>query len=287
MKRIVTYVAITFGLTWLVWGCMALSGLSLNESLAAQGITAVTMWLPAAGVWLTGRVYPGRIKLGATLRPAFRGNARTYLFAWLFPACFTLLGAALYFLLFPAQFDPALSAYAQSAPGGMEATPAAIALMIGFTALIAPLLNALFGLGEEIGWRGFLYPAMREAMSERKAAILCGVIWGLWHAPITAMGHNYGLAYRGYPWLGIAAMCLFCISLGILLSYITTKSASIWPAALAHGAVNAVAGTPLLFQAASYESYQVLGPSLPGVLAGLPLLLFALFVLMRHYRRRA
>ena len=30
-----------------------------------------------------------------------------------------------------------------------------------------------------------------------------GLTWGLWHAPITMMGHNYGRGYPGFPFTGI------------------------------------------------------------------------------------
>ena len=33
--------------------------------------------------------------------------------------------------------------------------------------------------------------------------VVMGIVWGLWHAPIIAMGHNYGTDYLGAPWLGM------------------------------------------------------------------------------------
>jgi hypothetical protein len=54
-------------------------------------------------------------------------------------------------------------------------------------------------------------------------------------------------AYRGYPWLGIIAMCLPSIGFGVLFSFVTKKTGSIWPAALAHGANNAITGAAGLF----------------------------------------
>jgi membrane protease YdiL (CAAX protease family) len=42
------------------------------------------------------------------------------------------------------------------------------------------LLLALVTLGEELGWRGFLLPHLVD-LGERRALILSGAIWGLWH----------------------------------------------------------------------------------------------------------
>jgi membrane protease YdiL (CAAX protease family) len=41
--------------------------------------------------------------------------------------------------------------------------------------------------GEELGWRGMLFPTLADFTSERSAALVSGVIWGLWHAPAIAI----------------------------------------------------------------------------------------------------
>ncbi len=52
---------------------------------------------------------------------------------------------------------------------------------------ILPLIfiNLLMGpLGEEIGWRGLLYPLVKETFGWMASAVFVGVIWALWHAPL-------------------------------------------------------------------------------------------------------
>ena len=39
-------------------------------------------------------------------------------------------------------------------------------------------------LGEELGWRGFLYPALRSRIGWMGAALGVGAIWALWHGPL-------------------------------------------------------------------------------------------------------
>lgn len=90
------------------------------------------------------------------------------------------------------------------------------------------------------------------------------------------MGYNYGVGYWRYPWLGIVAMCPFCIGIGCFLSYLTMKTGSIWPAALGHGAVNAAAGLPVYGLVPGVEFSQVLGPMSRGLIACLPMLAFGL-----------
>ena len=71
-------------------------------------------------------------------------------------------------------------------------------------------------LGEEIGWRGFLYPQLEAGVGRRKGWILGGIIWGAWHWPlIWLIGYEYGAAagnsvgYAGFPVTGMLLFLLF------------------------------------------------------------------------------
>jgi uncharacterized protein len=44
--------------------------------------------------------------------------------------------------------------------------------------------GAVAGFCEEIGWTGFAYPRMRARLGWLPAALLLGVLWGLWHLPV-------------------------------------------------------------------------------------------------------
>ena len=37
---------------------------------------------------------------------------------------------------------------------------------------------------EEPGWRGYLLPSLQTRMSAKKASIIVGIIWGIWHWPV-------------------------------------------------------------------------------------------------------
>lgn len=52
--------------------------------------------------------------------------------------------------------------------------------------LVPLLLQRFFlggGLGEEIGWRGYLLPTLLERHTPLTASLIVGIVWGLWHAP--------------------------------------------------------------------------------------------------------
>ena len=118
-----------------------------------------------------------------------------------------------------------------------------------------------------------MMPRLLAITTPGKALTAGGVIWGLWHAPLIALGHNYGTDYPGYPWLGIAAMCVFCIAIGILLTWLTVKTESCIPAAVAHGALNGVFSVGVLFTADGGNPF--IGPAPTGIVGGLPMLVLA------------
>ena len=106
-------------------------------------------------------------------------------------------------------------------------------------------LSVLFfmpAFGEEFGWRAYMMPKLEKLMPEPAALIVGGVLWGLWHAPLTIAGHNFGIGYAGYPVTGILRMCLMCTVIGIFLTYLTKKTGSVMPAAFAHMANNNCSG---------------------------------------------
>ncbi len=92
--------------------------------------------------------------------------------------------------------------------------------------------------GEEWGWRGYMMPKLLELMPKPAAVIVGGVIWGLWHAPLTVVGHNFGVDYPGYPFVGIGLMCLMCTLMNAFLTLITEKTKSVYPAAFTHALNN-------------------------------------------------
>ena len=98
-------------------------------------------------------------------------------------------------------------------------------------------VNALFAFGEEIAWRGFL---VKEFKGKKflSVALLIGVIWGFWHAPLILNGHNY----PQHPVTGVFMMVILCILLTTMLVYFRKKSGSVIVPAIMHGTINAVAG---------------------------------------------
>jgi membrane protease YdiL (CAAX protease family) len=130
---------------------------------------------------------------------------------------------------------------------GMDTWPQyAILLLLGAqTIILGPVIGLLIAFGEEYGWRGYLQSELVK-LGKIRGILLLGVIWGLWHAPVIAMGHNY----PGYPILGPILMIAYTTGLAFVFGYAVLKSGSVWLAAFLHALNNQVAS---FFMASVYR----------------------------------
>lgn len=288
MKRTLIYIALTFALSW---GTYFAAGIAfgtfesgINSSTPMFAIVAVSMFFPLIAALVTNRIMAPDKRIDLGLHPRIQGNLYIYLIAWLTPAACTLAGCIVFFLAFPQLFDPTLSfvretAAAAGTPIDSSMTPVMLAAAISSALTVAPFINMIPAFGEEVGWRGMLYPSLLESgCSKRAAIVISGIVWGIWHAPIIAMGHNFGMDYPGFPLAGIATMTLTCTCFGAFMAWLRDKSGSVWPCALAHGAFNAAANIGVALCAAPAS---VLGPSPLALVAGIPLIVMGVVLIAR------
>ncbi len=246
-KSLIWFLGITFLFSWPLFLAPLLLFKEMgpvNKQLMTQGLWAIAMWGPGIAAIITTLFIMKRPF--KSLRLNTLGPKRFYLWAWFLPIGLSILGGLLTLLFGLAKLDLNFTLIRESmaSAAGGNSVPAemivAIQVLLVFT--LAPFINVLFALGEELGWRGFLLPYLMP-LGQWKAILISGVIWGIWHAPVIAQGLNY----PGYPILGIFMMIVFCVLLGIIFSWLYLNTKSPWVAALAHGSINASAGLPVLF----------------------------------------
>ena len=284
-KATVKYLIWTFLIAWVMQAAVAVLH---QNGLATVGrlVTAIMMFVPLMGVVLAGQGLSG---MG--WKPRLKGKIKFLLAAWFLPALLTAIGAALYFAVFPSHFD--LSGDYLAANVGAEAMtqleaqgltyPMYILISVIGCLTYAPLVNMLLALGEEAGWRGFLYPQLKAKFGRRKGWLIGGVIWGIWHWPLMGLiGYEYGTNYVGFPIVGMLVFCIFTTAAGILCDWLYEKTGCIWIPSIFHGAVNAAGTVPLALCITNTGSSILLGPAPIGVLAGLPLTLCAAVIYLRQ-----
>jgi uncharacterized protein len=284
LRRVLVFCLLAFLISGSAALYIAFNG-GLSGMSGLQTLLVLTLWYmpgPAYAHLLT-RLITREGWSNLWLHPRIRRGWRAWLVAWLAPGILTLAGAALYFLVFPQHFDSSMGQVRamldQSAATTGQALPFSVEMLIliqTLTALfLAPVLNALPSLGEEFGWRAYLQPKLM-ALGWRRAMLWMGLIWGVWHWPLIAMGHNYGLEYPGAPWLGMVVFLLFTTTVGTLFGWLTIRGGSVWPAVIGHSALNGIAALPLLFVQGTHNP--LLGPAMVGALAGVPLLLVTIWL---------
>lgn len=114
------------------------------------------------------------------------------------------------------------------------------------TTLVSGLLagitiNAVAAFGEEYGWRNYLVNALK-GKNFWVACLFIGVVWGFWHFPIILMGHNYFV----HRTAGVFMMVAMCLVMTPIELYLVLKAKSVYPAAIFHGTINALAGATML-----------------------------------------
>ncbi|MDN6529082.1 MAG: CPBP family intramembrane metalloprotease [Brevibacterium sp.] len=106
---------------------------------------------------------------------------------------------------------------------------------------LASIFNALPAFAEEAGWRGWLLPALRP-LGTWPALLLSGAIWGLWHTPIVLLGQNFD---EPNIW-GVLLMTGGGMAWGVLFGWLRLRTGSNWPAVIGHGSLNASGGLVFL-----------------------------------------
>lgn len=286
-KILIKYLIWTFVLAYIVQFAtkfMFDSGKITEMRLVLSGL----MFIPTLGAWLSGAKFKN---MG--WRPMFRKNIKPFLIAWLSPLIISVVGAVLYFMFFPGHLD--LNGNMADADVLRQINEQGMSykqyFLIGIISSMTfgLVINTFVALGEEIGWRGFMYPQLKERFGHNKGWLLGGLIWGAWHWPlIILIGYEYGEAagnmagYAGAPVTGILVFCVFTITLGIMHDWLYEKSDSIWVPALFHGAINAAATLPLAICIPNGGSLRLLGPSINGILAGAPMIIIAVILLYKN-----
>ena len=147
--KLISFLCINFILTWFLF-CM-------NVFLMPQSPIALFLWAPGISV-LVLYIKDKTVFKNCTisLQKVF------YLFlSIVFPIVLMFTVDILQNLLFNGQAD-------------YSASVIPLTLPILFSTIAG-------SIGEEIGWRGFLYPFLNSRYSVLNSSIITGLIWGLWH----------------------------------------------------------------------------------------------------------
>lgn len=274
MKNLKLYLAVAYGLVWATALVFSLAGGSL-QTPARMVVASACMFFPLVAVLVCQASSRQRLLSGIGI--SWKVN-RWWFAGWLIIPAIVLLTILFdHWMVGTSLHTEALRALTRQTHLPPLAAIAATALS---GMLAGATINALLAFGEESGWRGYLLAQFR-GRSFLTAAVVTGLVWGLWHAPLILMGHNY----PQHPNLwGVLAMMVLCIPLSFILQYFRLRSGSVIVPAIMHGTFNALAGLTLMV--ADHPVELLSGSTgLSGLLALLTICL-VLFLADRYITRR-
>jgi membrane protease YdiL (CAAX protease family) len=251
-SRTTLFLLLTFTISFSIAGIYGLLGFSGSDKIGFTILGVIYMFLPTLSVIIVKK-WVHREEISTDLLISFKLN-KWFLVAWLIMPVITFSSVGVSLLFndvtyssemagFVKRLEPLMSPeQIEQMKLSLDSLPVNFLWIILFQGLIAGLtVNAVAGFGEELGWRGFLLSEFKN-MKFIKASIIIGFIWGIWHAPLILMGHNY----PQHPQVGVLMMIVLSILLTPLFVYITIKSKSVIAASIMHGTMNAVAGISIM-----------------------------------------
>lgn len=269
MKGIIWFLLISFGLAWVSWELAIQAGISVHSGVfrlySLPGAFAPAVAAIVVRKWITREGFRD-----AGLRPNLK-SWRYYLFALLLPLAVSsmiiLEALALGIGRPDLSLERAMAAFPAVREMGMPNNPG---LALVPQLLVAAVLATPVLWGEEFGWRGYLQTRLFGGRPIA-AAVATGVIWGIWHYPLTLRGYNY----PDLPVLGSLLFVVVTVLMSYIFGWIYSRSGSIWTASLAHAATNSVGNLSLLWLAGA-ASPTVVGYG--GLLAIPPLAIVCAFL---------
>jgi len=242
-NKILTFILISYGFSWLIWGRQALNqhfdlGWSIskwNHIVAGLG--------PFVGAILTTLIFEKWAGTNAYFKKKF----------FTFPSLKWILvgvGMPVVFFLIPYLFLGLIqNEWANLTIIGLNSK-----VPISNTIIIWLMWCFFYGIGEEGGWRGFLFPEFCKKYNARLATLYTALIWAPWHLPI----FFYDKDFQAMGVMGIIGWLVGLIFGSLLLGWLVKQSKwSLWAVILWHGTFNL------------FTTSDLINPLYPGIMSGL------------------
>lgn len=204
-RKIALFLILAFGISW---GVDAL----IITGKAGQWAILLTMWGPGIAAVITSLWFNKSIKaLG------FGFKKPQYLLAgYLLPLLYAVPVYIAIWLFGFAGFNTGFNC----------------SYLVLFT--VGQIQHIIAAAGEEIGWRGFLYPQLSKNYDGFTAALVTGIIWAVWYYPLIINTYHEGPPL----WYVLGCFSIMIIAVSFLAAWLRDKSGSIWPSVLLHASHN-------------------------------------------------
>lgn len=225
MRRVVAFFLLAYALTWAGWFPLVARALGWTDASISPYLHLVASLGPALAAFIMVAI-EGPAPLRRLARRCIHAPPRWIAIALLAPiALFAIAAGALLML----GFDVDLRAI------GTNAEYPNLPIWIYVLANVA-----CYGLGEEIGWRGFALPRLQATMSATRASLVVAIGWALWHAPLFIFA---GMASMGpaevFGWIASIIAGSF-----LMTALFNASGGSILAVAIFHGVLDVLITSP-------------------------------------------
>ena len=212
-KKILTYLLLAFALSSVFYY------LILSPSHGKLGLLVLgLMWCPGVAALATRLIYQGNLRgIGWGW-----GETRYQVASYLLP----ILGGL---LVYGIAWVTGLGGF----KGAVSHRPLPVSLFL--LATLGFLLNALYALGEELGWRGLLVPELAKVTGFGGTVAVSGAVWVLYHYPLILFGDYHSAAPRWW------ALLFFTLDVGaasVVFAWLRLRSGSVWTGVILHASHN-------------------------------------------------
>lgn len=205
-KKIITYVVITFAITYTFWWGLALLT-NRNILHSSQGLFTLLFAIGGFGPTISAILLLPEKGPRSVLRFIFSCQKNSFWYLLLFCA----IQAAIIGL------------------SSMELNPQ----LPWYTAPVVLLSATLVSGGnEELGWRGTMQPELEKKFPFPVAALITGCVWMMWHIPLWFIE---GMSHQN---IHFGLYCIYGLILSFWLAVLYQKTASVFCCAIFHGFSN-------------------------------------------------
>lgn len=205
-KKIITYIVITFAITYTFWWGLALLT-NRNILHSSQGLFTLLFAIGGFGPTISAILLLPEKGPRSVLRFIFSCQKNSFWYLLLF----CVIQAAVIGL------------------SSMELNPQ----LPWYTAPVVLLSATLVSGGnEELGWRGTMQPELEKKFPFPVAALITGCVWMMWHIPLWFIE---GMSHQN---IHFGLYCIYGLILSFWLAVLYQKTASVFCCAIFHGFSN-------------------------------------------------
>jgi membrane protease YdiL (CAAX protease family) len=225
---IVLFVVIAYAISWAIWltGILSIDGLSGLEDARFGGFLLAGSFGPTIAALVVAGLTGGRGAVLSLLKRVVlvRVNWRVYVVTFfLMP----VIGLVLYLVM----------GISGRIPLWKIATT--MIALVPVNAIGVGVILGVGPLGEEMGWRGFLQSRLQGRTGSISAAIIVGLVWAFWHAPVFRFADfRNGLDWPQFIVLYPISTILVAFTMGRLWRW---SNGSLFVAMCFHGVLNTTA----------------------------------------------